>query len=313
MRDPRGPHSPRWALWLALIVLLLAITSKVEGQGQQRLPRLQRCEVPPRFSVNGEEPMTLARGHVTLVALLTSTCSFCIRQAQSLETLHSAYLANNTDVRMMIINGGPHPDPDEEGEGVFERTVSFDVYHDDSRHTMWSQVFRGGKDDILIFNRCGKMTYHLPFPYSYLGYSYVTRAISSTISSTELCRCQDAVQARRKRMVGDDPSRGLSERRGRGRNHQGQLGMLQDRRRQPQGQEGVTVYQEAGNRSSQLNPRSRAHHRCPQRDEVCRQLKRERLRYSQFLEEHGLDRQHNGVNEEEILRMFGYSGGGPAL
>ena len=58
---------------LAVVLLLLGMTSATSG--------LRRCQRPARFSVAGVEPMSVARGHVTLVALLSSTCPFCIQQA----------------------------------------------------------------------------------------------------------------------------------------------------------------------------------------------------------------------------------------
>ena len=68
------PRRPSWPL-AAWLVLALGVTS-VAGQG------LRRCQRPARFSVGGVEPMSLAQGHVTMVALLSSTCSFCIQQAR---------------------------------------------------------------------------------------------------------------------------------------------------------------------------------------------------------------------------------------
>lgn len=57
-----------------VLLLLLCVTSATRD--------LRRCERPARFSVDGVEPLVVSRGHVTLVALLSSTCSFCIQQSR---------------------------------------------------------------------------------------------------------------------------------------------------------------------------------------------------------------------------------------
>ena len=41
----------------------------------------RRCQVPPAFTINGFDPMSDARGKVTVVALLTNNCNFCLIQA----------------------------------------------------------------------------------------------------------------------------------------------------------------------------------------------------------------------------------------
>uniref|UniRef100_A0A8C4X8T5 Selenoprotein Pb-like n=2 Tax=Erpetoichthys calabaricus TaxID=27687 RepID=A0A8C4X8T5_ERPCA len=42
------------------------------------------------------------------------------------------------------------------------------------------ETLEGDKDDFLIYDRCGKLTFHVVLPYSYLHYPYVEAAIRVT-------------------------------------------------------------------------------------------------------------------------------------
>ncbi|XP_076440569.1 selenoprotein Pb-like [Babylonia areolata] len=256
---------------LVLLLLLSALFTLCAASSRRQ--RLSQCRRIPGFRVNDVEPMALVRGHVTLVALLTSNCPFCIRQSRSLEAMHTAFQANGTDVRMMIVNGGPRPSPGE--TGVFENIVSFPVYHDDNSRTIWRWVFRGGKDDILVTDRCGQLTFRVPFPYSYLQYSYVTRALNRTLTSN-VCNCDPNSQASQNlndRMMGDAPALG---------------GRASSRR-------GLRAFR--GYRNINRS-------RCRRNDLLCRELRRGTRRYNRFMRAHP---KYNGMTEEELIRHWSRS------
>lgn len=83
---------------------------------------------------------------VTREAVL-DICNFACR----LETLKTELANEGHNVEMFIINGGVGGSPDNINNLVSR--VSFPVYQDDSSEQIWNQVFRGRKDDILIFDR----------------------------------------------------------------------------------------------------------------------------------------------------------------
>lgn len=300
-----GLHT-RTVLLLLLLVLLLA---GVAGSSRRRRPRprgsrsrsWRQCQAIPRFRVNDVEPLELARGHVTLVALLTSDCPFCVAQSERLQILRSQLESEGREVHMMIINAGPRPQPGE--EGTFERRVSFPVYHDDNTRTIWREVFRGGKDDIFTIDRCGQLTYRIPFPYSYLGYNYVRRALTYTFNGS-VCDCPE--QDVHQRMMGDAP---FSSRLGNIHSpYYGNYGRYRPGRRSQglrrRGHSRPYRYHRNMNRS-----------RCPREDSLCQDLHKARRRYNQFRRQ---NRAHllPGMQEEEILHLFERSqvgSVGPAL
>lgn len=47
----------------------------------------------------------------------------------------------------------------------------------------------GEKDDMLVFDRCGQLTYQLRLPYSYLKHPFVKAAIKATYNGFDQCDC----------------------------------------------------------------------------------------------------------------------------
>lgn len=43
------------------------------------------------------------------------------------------------------------------------------------------QILNGRKDDVYVYDRCGRLAYHIPFPKSYTRYGFVESAILSTL------------------------------------------------------------------------------------------------------------------------------------
>ncbi|NWX39979.1 SELPB protein, partial [Steatornis caripensis] len=51
------------------------------------------------------------------------------------------------------------------------------------------QVLEGDKDDFLVYDRCGRLTFHIQLPYSFLHFSYVESAIRFTHSKDFCGNC----------------------------------------------------------------------------------------------------------------------------
>jgi len=66
--------------------------------------------------------------------------------------------------------------------------ISFPLYQDTPRSLVWHRLL-GQKDDFLIYDRCGQLTYHIKLPYSYLAYPYVELAINASYSGIHPCNC----------------------------------------------------------------------------------------------------------------------------
>lgn len=52
---------------------------------------------------------------------------------------------------------------------------------------VWEEL-DGDKDDFLVYDRCGLLTYHVVLPYSFLHYPYVEAAIRATYHKN-ICNC----------------------------------------------------------------------------------------------------------------------------
>jgi hypothetical protein len=52
------------------------------------------------------------------------------------------------------------------------------VYQSTREHDFWSRL-GALKDDVLVYDRCSKLAYFLPFPQSFADYRYVEGAVLS--------------------------------------------------------------------------------------------------------------------------------------
>lgn len=148
--------SRRLVKWLA--VFLVVMVPIVDSQ---------TCQLPPRWTINGEAPMERTRGNVTVVSLLQASWPTCLWQASGFENIRRQLLRQNVnDIQFIIVNSQLQHAMDNVGE--LSRRVSFPVYQDTRRSNIWTQL-NGGKDDTLIYDRCGYLTYHIPYPLSLLN------------------------------------------------------------------------------------------------------------------------------------------------
>ncbi|XP_035224817.1 uncharacterized protein LOC118197420 [Stegodyphus dumicola] len=68
-----------------------------------------------------------------------------------------------TDLQFIIVNHkAPHA---QELLHELQERVSFDVYQETEDEPVWD-IMEGGKDDMYVYDRCGKLTYYVPFPLS---------------------------------------------------------------------------------------------------------------------------------------------------
>lgn len=91
-----------------------------------------------------------------------------------------------TDIQFIIINDREQHALDNVGELV--RRVSFPVYQDTVRNNIWRSL-RGRKDDLLIYDRCGYLTYHIPYPRSLLNRHEFQNGLWNTYFSNP-CNCE---------------------------------------------------------------------------------------------------------------------------
>jgi len=98
---------------------------------------------------------------------------------------------NITDINFIVVNAG-----DWRSRMYYYRLYKlgyYDLYQDYSSHTdqednVWNAL-NGEKDDFLIYDRCGQLTYHIPLPYSALKYPFIQIAIESTYTGRHPCNC----------------------------------------------------------------------------------------------------------------------------
>jgi len=74
--------------------------------------------------------------------------------------------------------------------GMLRRRVDFPFYQATSDNNIWS-ILGGKKDDFYIYDRCGRLTYHIGLPKSSLHYPIVQQAIFSTYYDSPCGECPD--------------------------------------------------------------------------------------------------------------------------
>jgi len=74
--------------------------------------------------------------------------------------------------------------------GELRSRVDFPVYQERYGDEVWS-VLEGGKDDIIVYDRCGRLVEHIDREYSYLGYDFVSAAIVRAYYEEPCGRCGD--------------------------------------------------------------------------------------------------------------------------
>ncbi|XP_044157909.1 selenoprotein Pb-like isoform X2 [Bufo gargarizans] len=165
----RGP-----ALFTASLLGLLAVVSSAHNE-------TSFCRSPPHWSVADEEPMGRSVGQVTVVALLQASCSFCLVQAASMGPLRDKLAGRGlTNISYMIVNDQSFLSKLMLPELRRRAPAGIPVYQPlPNQEDVW-EILDGNKDDFLIYDRCGRLTFHIRLPLSYLHFPYVEAAIIST-------------------------------------------------------------------------------------------------------------------------------------
>ncbi|CAG2105446.1 unnamed protein product [Medioppia subpectinata] len=124
------------------------------------------CRPSPKWTVNNGtvDPMKESFGNVTLVTLIDVSYRFGLKQASSLENmLRFLKKSGLKDIHFILINS-KDIDAKQKLKDVTQK-VSFGVYQENESDLIWSAL-DGGKDDMFIYDRCGLLTYYIPFPLS---------------------------------------------------------------------------------------------------------------------------------------------------
>uniref|UniRef100_A0A8U8CCU8 Selenoprotein P N-terminal domain-containing protein n=1 Tax=Geospiza parvula TaxID=87175 RepID=A0A8U8CCU8_GEOPR len=131
------------------------------------------CQEAPAWTINGSSPMEGAAGQVTVVALLKRSPAPRGRRARLARqgTAHVRYMIVNEKAplsRAMLPELQRHAPP---GVPVLQP--------EQEDPDVW-QVLGGDKDDFLVYDRCGRLAFHIQLPFSFLHFPYVEAAIRSS-------------------------------------------------------------------------------------------------------------------------------------
>ncbi|KAF0880845.1 SEPP1 protein, partial [Crocuta crocuta] len=63
------------------------------------------------------------------------------------------------------------------------------VYQQEENQTDVWTLLNGNKDDFFIYDRCGRLVYHLGLPYSFLTFPYVEEAIKIAYCEKKCGNC----------------------------------------------------------------------------------------------------------------------------
>lgn len=96
-----------------------------------------------------------------------------------LETLRNHFQSYGlTELEFIIVNSKLSHSQERIEE--LRNRVSFEVFQETNEEEVWS-LLEGGKDDMFVYDRCGRLTFYIPFPLSILNESpLVARAVLAT-------------------------------------------------------------------------------------------------------------------------------------
>ncbi|XP_048458409.1 selenoprotein Pb-like [Rhincodon typus] len=170
-------------LEMPLLTIVLGLTiSVVAAESESRI-----CKVAPHWEIADRKPMEEQIGHVVVVALLKASCGFCLTQATKLGSLRDKLKHQGLkDIHYMIVNEKSPQSRAMLWELKRHTPEDIPVYQQSPfQRDVWS-ILQGNKDDFLIYDRCGKLTFHIVLPYSYLQFRYTEAAIRATYNK-DIC------------------------------------------------------------------------------------------------------------------------------
>uniref|UniRef100_A0A8C7E8H6 Selenoprotein P n=1 Tax=Nothoprocta perdicaria TaxID=30464 RepID=A0A8C7E8H6_NOTPE len=157
---------------------------------------IQNCQEPPEWQIGEESPMLNARGSVTVVALLQWCRFFCcwLGTCDKLEDLR-VKLENEGLVNVSYIVVNHQGTQSQRKFHLLKESVSdyITVYQQDEQQADVWTTLNGNKDDFLIYDRCGRLVYHLGLPYSFLSFQYVEESIKIAYCENKCGNCSYTV------------------------------------------------------------------------------------------------------------------------
>jgi len=87
-------------------------------------------------------------------------------------------------------------------KNLLEERVSFPVYQASLENDAFQQL-GGSKDDMFIYDRCGRLAYHIPYPKSYTRYGFVESAILSTLLDEPCGPCNQTLEEPQQELSGE--------------------------------------------------------------------------------------------------------------
>ncbi|XP_073450104.1 selenoprotein Pb-like isoform X2 [Aquarana catesbeiana] len=159
------------------LITLLGLSGLVSSEDSQTTI----CKPAPRWTIGSEVPMLLSYGQVTVVALLQASCGFCLVQAANMGPLRDK-LTNLglINITYIIVNDQSSLSRLLYPKLAAQAPAGVPVYEQlPNQEDVW-EVLNGNKDDFLIYDRCGRLTFHIRLPYSYLHFPFVEAAINTT-------------------------------------------------------------------------------------------------------------------------------------
>lgn len=117
-----------------------------------------------------------AADHVTVVALVAANCGYSRRHAVLLDQLATELKGQGLQIKVIAINARYRAAQLMLSE--LERLVNVTVYQSTHHHHYWS-LLGGLKDDVFVYDKCGRLSYYVPFPRSFVPLGFVQLAVLS--------------------------------------------------------------------------------------------------------------------------------------
>ncbi|MCJ8744773.1 hypothetical protein PDJAM_G00122340 [Pangasius djambal] len=130
------------------------------------------CKLAPRWEIDGRSPMNELLGKAAKLGDLRD----------KLEQ------GNLTGVAFLIVN-----EQDAHSRAMYwelkrRAAEGIPVYQQSPLQADVWDTLQGDKDDFLVYDRCGRLTFHIMLPFSFLHYPYVEAAIRATYFQN-ICNC----------------------------------------------------------------------------------------------------------------------------
>uniref|UniRef100_A0A3Q2Q0U6 Selenoprotein P2 n=1 Tax=Fundulus heteroclitus TaxID=8078 RepID=A0A3Q2Q0U6_FUNHE len=144
------------------------------------------CKPAPNWTIDGSSPMEERKGNVVVVAL----------QASRIGRLRTKLTSRNiTGVSFVIVNDQDAVSRSKYKELKKRAPERVPVYQQSANQSDVWELLEGDKDDILIYDWCGHLTFHMVLPYTLLHNTHVENAISATYQGN-ICNCSVSDQIR---------------------------------------------------------------------------------------------------------------------